>query len=124
MTFFYFLTNRGSDETLTEEVFDKLAASTKQTLASQFHIEKDNIKMDLDAFSVIITAKRKTQQSQNSMRNFLLHFCGRASGRCGFPKYATGSKKKDDILGCRGNACQHLPSVLRGKEMLIIDRPV
>ena len=81
------------------------------------------ISMDCDAFSIIISWDELDEQKKISITDFLLLF-GQNFSRCGFPSMVTGSTSKGSIFGCRGNECQHLPKILQGNEIMVIDTPV
>lgn len=83
----------------------------------------NQISMDCDAFSIILSWDELDEQKKTSIIDFLFLF-GQNFSRCGFPSMVTGSKSKGSIFGCRGNECQHLPKILQGNEIIVIDTPV
>ena len=117
------LSVRGSSATSTREIFDKLTDIGKRRIAASLGIRKDVIRMDLDAYSVVIST-RDMEREKDAFRLFLQSFAGESPVKCSFPKWATGAKTKEGMFGCNGNACQHLPTILQGKEMMVIDGPV
>ncbi len=86
--------------------------------------EVDIIYPDLDAFSILLSTNCLGEQQMNSVGNYLLSFGGTSLSRCSFPNTLIASKGKDSIFGCCGNHSQHLPNVLNGNEILVIDTPV
>lgn len=83
--------------------------------------------MDMDAYSIVITTTDKiSDKMKTAIRGFLLPDGGGVPGSSvNFPTRAIGlSKSKDGMFGCCGAQCQHLPQVLRGNEVLVIDTPV
>jgi len=114
----------GSKASSSKTIWESLVDSCKRSIASKFNISKANISMDLDAYSFVISAEKMNSGTKESIRDFLLSFGGTSFGRCSFPTRSTGSKTKDSIFGCTGNESQHLPHILRGHEMLVIDVPV
>ena len=119
----FFIFNRGSTETSSLLVFDKLSNWAKKSINKRFKTPKHLISMDLDAYSVVI---RTTNMGMaiNSFRRYLLAFGGSLPSKCGFPLMATGSRTKDGIFGCHEKSGQHLPPILQGNEMLVLDTPV
>lgn len=114
----------GAKASSTKEIWDSLADMCKRSIASKFRVGKEKISMDLDAYSFVVSADEMNCDRKEALREFLLSFGGMSFGRCNFPTRCTGSKSKDSIFGCAGNESQHLPHVLRGNEMLVIDAPV
>lgn len=116
--------SRGAQETSSQIITNRLFDHTKTSISSRFRVSKDSISIDWDAISVVVSTEQEmTDNIKEALRNFLLSF-GDNALRCGFPQQATGSTKKDSVFGCRGNMCQHLPHLLQGKEMLVVDAPV
>ena len=95
----------------------------KQKISKRFQTPKTSISMDLDAYSVVIRTNN-IGKATDALRRYLLAFGGSSPCKCGFPLMATGSRTKDGIFGCRDNSGQHLPPILQGKEMLVLDTPV
>ena len=65
-----------------------------------------------------------TERRKQAIRDFLFAFGTGLTFRCGLPQSAPGSTKKDSIFGCNGNKCLHLPKILQGDEVLVIDTPL
>jgi len=114
----------GADATSSEAIWDSLTNMCKRSITLKFRTSKERISMDLDAFSFVISSERMNSDMKRSLREFLLSFGDMSFGRCSFPTMITGSNSKDSIFGCAGNESQHLPNILRGNEMLVIDIPV
>ena len=83
-----------------------------------------SIQPDLDAFSVVVSTNDLNPQRKSMLRNYLLSFGGSSPSTCNFPQLPVASKTKDSMFGCCGNKSQHLPELLQGNEMLVIDCPV
>ena len=114
----------GAKATSSKVIWETLSDMCKRSIGSKFRQSKDSISMDVDAFSFVISADTLNKDKKNAIREFLLSFGGASFGRCSFPTRLTGSNSKDSIFGCAGNQSQHLPHLLSGNEMLIIDTPV
>ena len=114
----------GANETSSQTIWDSLSDICKKSIRSKFLIDKKNISMDVDAYSFVISADKMTSDKKRTLREFLLSFGSTSFGRCSFPTWNTGSKSKDSLFGCAGNESQHLPYILQGNEMLVIDVPV
>ena len=114
----------GSQASSSKKIWESLVDSCKRSIASKFNINRENISMDLDAYSFVVSAEKMNSERKGALKDFLLSFGSTSFGRCSFPTRSTGSKTKDSIFGCTGNECQHLPHILRGHEMLVIDVPV
>lgn len=118
------LSLRGSEETSKPEITKFLTSSAKRYISSHFKVGKEDISMDWDAISIVVSTNHEmTYYRKKSIRDFLLHF-GENNFRCGFPNKATGSSTADSVFGCLGNQSQHLPKLLAGNEMLVIDGPL
>ena len=92
-------------------------------IAKHLGLPKKDIRMDLDAYSVVIST-HDMERGKDAFRQFLQSFAGELPGQPSFPKWATGAKTKEGMFGCNGNECQHLPKILQGKEIMVIDAPV
>jgi hypothetical protein len=114
----------GSQASSSKKIWESLVDSCKRSIASKFNINRENISMDLDAYSFVVSAEKMNSERKGALKDFLLSFGSTSFGRCSFPTRSTGSKTKDSIFGCTGNESQHLPHILRGHEMLVIDVPV
>ena len=114
---------RGARETESQKIFEELSNMSKEKIASQLHLEKTDISMDLDAYSLVLTTN-DMKKGESWMRKFLLSWCGVAPTKCSLPKTATASHRKDGIFGCFEDGSQHLPPFLQGNEMMVIDTPV
>ena len=80
--------------------------------------------MDCDAFSVVISTNHMTEVKEAAIADYLFTFGTSHSLSPSAPRAVVGSRKPDDIFGCSGNKCQHLPTFLQGDEMLVLDSPV
>jgi len=118
-----YFTTRGSPETGSQDIFRQLCDWSMKKLNKTLNARKGSISVDLDAFSVVVST-RNMEKGKEALRRYLLSFGGSSPARCGFPLMTTGSRTKDSIFGCNPKSGQHLPEVLRGKEMLVLDTPV
>ena len=85
---------------------------------------RESIFEDLDGLSVILTcAEPLTGDRRTALKDFLLTF-GRRALKCGLPSKGTGSKTREGMFGCFGNESHHLPHLLSGNEVLVIDTPI
>lgn len=107
---------RGAVQTCTEEVWSKLSAKCKKFIGNQFKKTQDEISMDLDAYSYVISTENI--DDMESIEKFLLSFGGAAHTRPDFPHTPIASKKSG-VFGLS----EHLPPILRDKEMLVTEKP-
>ena len=118
---------RGEDSTATEQVYKNLMERATNTLSSYKFGTKTplgDISADVDAFSLVLSTCDMTERKKNTIRDFLLSYDGFGSG-CGIPVRAIGAKKSTDgMFGCHGSMCQHLPAILQGKEIQVMDAPL
>lgn len=114
----------GAEASSSKQIWDSLTDMCKRSIGSKYNVCKDNILMDLDACSFVISTDEMDTNKKSAIREFLLLFGSPTFGRCSFPSMITGSKQKDSLFGCAGNESQHLPHLLRGNEMLVLDAPV
>ena len=114
---------RGSPATSTSGISDELIDVGKGKIAKRLGIPKKDIRMDLDAYSVVIST-HDMERGKDAFRRLLQSFAGESPGQPSLPKWATGAKTKEGMFGCNGNECQHLPKILQGKEIMVIDAPV
>ena len=118
---------RGEDSTATEQVYKNLMERATHTLSSYKFGTKTplgDISADVDAFSLVLSTCDMTETKKNTIRDFLLSYDGFGSG-CGIPVRAIGAKKSTDgMFGCHGSMCQHLPAILQGKEIQVMDAPL
>jgi len=84
----------------------------------------NDITTDCDAISVVVSTDEMTLDRKELIRSFLMSFGSTMTLRCNLPNRGTGSRGKDGVFGCFGNKCQHLPNLLSGHEMLVIDTPI
>ena len=119
---------RGENSTATGDTFHSLSKFAKDEIQSHLGMfDKNQISMDMDAFSIVISTTDKiSDEMKTAIRAFLLPDGGGVTGSgVNFPTRAIGlNKSKDGMFGCCGTQCQHLPQVLRGNEVLVIDTPV
>ena len=125
---FLFCTRRGAEETSTAAVTKKLfqCALTSINQRLRRHCPgKGKISFDVDAWSVAISTDDMTSLRRDRLRQFLLHFGEGLGAGSSLPNRPIGPKiRRDGMFGCRGNHCQHLPTPLDGREILVIDSPV
>ena len=114
----------GAKQTSSKDIWDPLVDVCHKVIASKFHTNKRDIFADLDAYSFVISTETMNSMKKTKLREFLQLFGGESFGRCSFPTTILGSKTKDSIFGCCGNRSQHLPPILQGNEMLVIDVPL
>ena len=85
----------------------------------------ENISIDCDAISVVITTEEMSAQKKKALKDFLLVFGTESATSCGIPQSASGHGKKHSIFSCYGKECQHLPEFMEeGEETIVIDSPV
>ena len=85
---------------------------------------RESIFEDLDGLSVILTCEEPlTGDRRTALKDFLLIF-GRRALQCGLPSKGTGSKTREGMFGCFGNKSHHLPHLLSGNEVLVLDTPI
>ncbi len=125
MSFYSF---RGCKPTDTVEIFEKLIKNANKHLKARFSSligsDEVSIQPDLDAFSIVVSTNHLNPQRKAMLRKYLLSFGGTSPSTCNFPQLPVASKTKDSMFGCCGNNSQHLPELLQGNEMLVIDCPV
>ena len=114
----------GADATSSKVIWDSLVDTCKRSIGRKFLIGKKEISEDLDAYSFVISTEEMNSTKKHKLREFLLSFGDMSFGRCSFPTKTVGSKSKDSMFGCCGNKSQHLPPILQGNEMLVIDVPL
>lgn len=115
---------RGAHQTSTAQITQKLKSITKRLISKKFQVPNEDISSDCDALSVVVTlTEEMTEHRRELLRNFILGF-GEHALRCGLPGSVPGSKTEDDMFGCMGNQPYHLPELLKGNEMIVIDGPV
>ena len=117
---------RGANETSTSEITAAIIEQSKRIISQKLSVAKDNIAVDCDAISVIISTPARTMSNEKkeAIKDFL-HVFGSDMSGCSLPHHsAMGSSKASGLFGCGGNLCQHLPECLQGQEMLVLDTPV
>lgn len=114
----------GAKASSSSAIWESLSDRCKRSIGSKFRLSKDCITMDVDAYSFVLSTPDMNIDKKKAIRDFLLSFGGASFGRCSYPMRITGSNSKDSMFGCAGNESQHLPYILRGNEMLVIDAPV
>jgi hypothetical protein len=119
----FFIKLRGAEETSTSKNTANLLDQCKTTIARKFSVAKDNIVVDCDAISIIISTRIMTEEKQQAITDFM-HIFGSDLSGCSLPHRAVGASKASGLFGCSGNMCQHLPECLQGQEMLVLDTPV
>ena len=116
----------GSNDTNTAETQMQLQEECLKTLAKKFNANPEEINTDVDAISVLITAEDLCVTKKKEVRNFFELFGTGWTLRCRIPNSVPGSLREDGVFSCYedNKKCQHLPSYLHGKEMLVIDTPL
>ena len=117
----------GAPETSTPEIRHNLLDRCKKEILSKYNkkIENENISIDCDAISVVITTPDMTTEKKKAIRDFLLVFGSESATSCGIPQSATGHGNLHSIFSCYGEKCQHLPELLDdGEEMIVLDTPI
>ena len=112
---------RGSGQTLTSDVYDKLNANAKHAMARTFKRKSEEFSTDLDAFSFSIMVRGDMDSTKKqAIKTYLFSAFGSSTSACSLPRSNPGSNKNHSMFGSK---CMHLPDDL-DSEMLVLNTPI